>query len=230
MTFPNIKQPSPEYGYAVQGGLKVNLPQIAAGDVLWLQAAYAEGALAYLGPPSRFTGSQSQSNNLGRFAQFQNDAFVDVNGKLRLTEGFSATGAFLHYWTPEWRSAFFGSYAETDFGKGARNGFSGPAPNLVGNGAAGGNSLAALNALAFNTTLRNFSVATVGANLIWSPVRDLDIGVEALYQRAELKSGRAADGQIGALGTGAGALVGVPNKTVSFDDIFVTRVRVQRDF
>ena len=38
-----------EYGFAVQGGVKINLPFIAAGDVLWLQAAYAEGAINYLG-------------------------------------------------------------------------------------------------------------------------------------------------------------------------------------
>jgi len=37
------------YGYAIQGGLMLNLPAFAAGDVLWLQATYAEGAIAYLG-------------------------------------------------------------------------------------------------------------------------------------------------------------------------------------
>jgi hypothetical protein len=38
-----------EYGFAAQAGLQVELPMIAEGDELWLQAAYAEGALSYLG-------------------------------------------------------------------------------------------------------------------------------------------------------------------------------------
>jgi hypothetical protein len=41
--------PSAEYGWAVQGGLKLNVPQLAPGDVLWLQVAYAQGAGSYTG-------------------------------------------------------------------------------------------------------------------------------------------------------------------------------------
>ncbi len=33
---------------------------------------------------------------------------------------FSATASYLHYWTPEWRSAFFGSYGEMNFSQAAR--------------------------------------------------------------------------------------------------------------
>ena len=38
-----------KYGFAGQAGVKINLPMLAAGDELWLQGAYAEGALSYLG-------------------------------------------------------------------------------------------------------------------------------------------------------------------------------------
>jgi hypothetical protein len=212
-------QPSAEYGFGVQGGLKVNLPALAAGDVLWLQAAYSEGALSYAGIPLRFSGSENPTNTLTRFSAASNDFFVGADGKIKMTEAWSVTGSFLHYWTPEWRSAVFGSYSEVSFGKGARTG-AGPANLIVAPGSA------AANALAFNTTLRDYSVATVGANLIWSPVRDLDIGVETIYQRVDLKNGRATDGNKGALGV----IAGVPNKTVKYDDVVATRFRVQRDF
>ena len=36
-----------DYGYAVQGGVKINLPFLAAGDLLVLQGAYGKGAAAY---------------------------------------------------------------------------------------------------------------------------------------------------------------------------------------
>src|SRR5690349_3901395 len=45
------RRPSSEYGWGVQGGLKLNLPFIAPGDLLYLQAAYSEGALSYSGAP-----------------------------------------------------------------------------------------------------------------------------------------------------------------------------------
>ena len=45
------KRPDDKYGWAVQGGLKFNLPFIAAGDLLYLQAAYAKGPLSYSGKP-----------------------------------------------------------------------------------------------------------------------------------------------------------------------------------
>ena len=44
-----ILRNSDEWGWAVQGGVKINLPMLAAGDHLFLQAAYADGALGYLG-------------------------------------------------------------------------------------------------------------------------------------------------------------------------------------
>ncbi|MFN3671802.1 MAG: porin, partial [Bosea sp. (in: a-proteobacteria)] len=37
---------SDKTGYAIQGGVKINLPMLAAGDELWLQAAYAEGGIS----------------------------------------------------------------------------------------------------------------------------------------------------------------------------------------
>ena len=34
-----------EYGYGIQGGVKINLPMIAPGDLLYLQAVYARGCI-----------------------------------------------------------------------------------------------------------------------------------------------------------------------------------------
>src|SRR3984957_1694735 len=34
-------------GYAVQGGVKINLPMLAAGDDLWLEGGYSHGAVTY---------------------------------------------------------------------------------------------------------------------------------------------------------------------------------------
>lgn len=205
-----------EIGWAIQGGLKLNLPQLAQGDVLWLQAAYSEGALSYAGQPARFAGSELLGVTYsGRFPVSTVDSFIGLDGKQKLTEAWSVTGAFLHYWTPQWRSAIFGSYAEVNFGQGAR---------AVVDSLAPATRFGMLPQ--YDSRLRDYSVSVIGANLIWSPVRDLDIGLEGVYTRVDLKGGRVAD-----LTAGTQPVInGIPPKTAKSDDTWTMRMRVQRDF
>ena len=177
------RRPANEYGWAIQGGLKLNLPFIAPGDLLYLQAAYSEGA-ALLHRRARCARRELNANNLtNRFAVNTNDAAVDAFGRLHLTKSWSVAGALQHYWTPQIRSAVFGSYAKIDYDSILRTGF-GPAgvlPIATVNGVTNfGN---ALN-LALSPTLRDYTVSVIGSNTIWSPVKDLDIGLETVYQRS----------------------------------------------
>ncbi|HMO30930.1 porin [Enterovirga sp.] len=214
-------------GWAIQGGLKLNLPQLATGDVLWLQAAYAEGATMYAGHPARFGGRETLGNNYGgRFAVSTVDSFLGTDGKQHLTEAWSITGAFLHYWAPEWRSAVFGSYGEVSFGKGAR----GNGPYGLTFDATASNAVVGFNTVAYSAALRDYSTSVVGANLIWSPVKDLDIGLEAIYTRVDLKNGRTTDLTAGSVALGNTLGNALPAKTAKSDDVWSVRMRVQRDF
>ncbi|MCF4125507.1 porin [Methylobacterium sp. SyP6R] len=224
-----------EYGWAVQGGLKINTPFIAPGDALYLQGSYGEGAQLYTGYSS-YIGSYTVSagNTQGaQFASYFADAAVNpVNGKMELSTSWTVVGSYLHYWTPEWRSAFIGSYGEMTFGRTSRN--------LLGalnfNGL--GNPVNSPGAFAYSAALRDTSQIVVGANLIWSPVKDLDIGVEGLYNRVDLKGGAVVDqnkapGQV-PVGLNAAGLptnaAGVVLPTAKSADTFNIRMRVQRDF
>jgi hypothetical protein len=230
---PVNSQPSVEYGYAVQGGLKLNLPMITAGDQLYLQAAYSKGALSYTGV-QRFNGSEGIANPIsGRFLINVNDAFVGANGQLELTEAYSAVASFLHNWTPTVRQAFFAGVAGIDYGSGARTLF-GPITSSPGNPGVGTTTAA----FPFVSTLKDVRIFSFGTNVTWSPIRDLDIGVEALYYNARL-SGRTNDlnkglGAFTAGPTGIVAPAGVPVgsavATVKSDDVFQTRLRIQRAF
>jgi hypothetical protein len=53
--------------------------------------------------------------------------------------------------------------------------------------------------------------------LIWSPVKDLDLGVEGLYTRVSLLQGRTPD-------------LSRPGATVTSQDTYQVRARIQRDF
>jgi hypothetical protein len=237
-------------GFAVQGGIKVNTPFIAPGDALYLQGAYGEGANIYTGVTA-YTGTYTQSASLGAggpFTQYLSDATLNpLTGKIQLTQSFSVVGSFLHYWTPSLRSAIFASYSETNFGKGARAAESlvlGTGAQALGsttNGVFTASNLGSAGAASFVTNPALFALSPVlrdnyqiaaGANLIWSPVKDLDIGVEGNWVRTGVSSGRVIDttkvsvnaNNLAAV-TAAGQL-----KTISSYDLAQVRFRVQRDF
>lgn len=88
------------WGYAVQAGLMFNLPFIAEGDSLYLQSAYVNGAISYLG----------LVNASGDFTP--PDAYMNADGTVSKISGWNFTAQFLHNWNESWQSAFFGGYAK----------------------------------------------------------------------------------------------------------------------
>lgn len=222
-------------GFAVQGGVKINTPFIAPGDALYLQGAYGEGANIYTGV-TNYSGTYSSNlspSNGGPFNLYFADAVLNpLTGKLQLTESFSAVGSFLHYWTPTVRSAFFASYSEVNFGKGARAATS-LTNALVGANAGTASVLTNPTLFGLSPVLRDSYQIVAGASLIWSPVKDLDIGVEGDYINSGMQKGRVIDQSktIGVTNANFNALLaaGVV-KTLNSYDIAQIRFRVQRDF
>jgi hypothetical protein len=99
------------YGYAVQGGVKINLPMLAPGDALFLQAAYANGANSYTGWGSLGLGFQSTVANNGIVTP---DVVYDVLGNDHTTKSWSIVGGLLHYWTPTIRQGVALAYGKMD--------------------------------------------------------------------------------------------------------------------
>jgi len=227
---------SSEYGFAVQAGVKINMPFIAPGDTLYLQGAYGEGATLYTGYSS-YNGSYARSAstiNGAAFDPYMADATLNpLTGKIELSNSWTVTAAYLHYWSPEWRSAVFGSYGEMAFARGAREA---NALAYAGSTFATGVNTATFvgapgtRSFALSPVLRDNNQFVAGGSLIWSPVKDLDIGVEGFYTRVALQNGRVVDqfsnGTLTAAQVNAGAAV----RTVNSADTFQIRGRVQRDF
>jgi hypothetical protein len=228
------------YGWAVQGGLKINTPFIAPGDSLYLQGAYGNGAQMYTGYCA-YTGCYTQSTQTiqgQKFNQYFADATLNpFTGQLETSTSFTTTISYLHYWTPEWRSAFFGSYGEQSFSNGARLAqgaiFSLENPN--GTNAFGSNAVGVPGTRFYQLSqaLRDTYQFVAGGSIIWSPVKDLDIGVEAFYTQIGLKSGRAID--LDKSPTAYSNISGINNGTFAVatatkDSISQVRFRVQRDF
>ncbi|MEE7504476.1 porin [Methylobacterium mesophilicum] len=236
----SIPHTSNSYGWAVQGGLKINAPFIAPGDALYLQGAYGSGAQLYTGYSS-FSGSYSQNAATiqgQKFNQFFNDATVNpFTGQLQQSTSFSATASYLHYWTPEWRSAFFGSYGEMNFSQSARaaQGIAYAVANPFGIINFGANAVGTPGTRFYNLSeaLRDTYQFVAGGSIIWSPVKDLDIGVEGFYTQIGVKNGRVIDKDKSP--TAYANVAGINNgtfvpRTTTSDSVSTFRFRVQRDF
>ncbi|PZN96603.1 MAG: porin [Hyphomicrobiales bacterium] len=184
---------SEELGFAAQAGVKLNLPMLAAGDTLFLQAAYADGALGYLGWTGGFGVGRTGTLILA------DAAISSVNGRMENSTGFSLVAALRHFWTPTLRSELSGSYSWLKLPY-----------QQVGPGFTG-----------ITTRSLDPEELIVAANLVWSPVSGLDIGVEVLYTNLNLRS------PVGIVNNAAGrsGLFGIKS-----EDSIAGRFRIQRDF
>src|SRR3954453_10979785 len=240
LTTPNLFQgatffgfrPDTEYGYGIQAGVKVNLPMIAPGDLLYLQAVYARGCTDCVVGGAWVLGGGSASQGVigtnGRFAYNTADGVLNpLTNQVSLTKEWGAVAAFLHYWTPQLRSGFQLAYSKVDM------------PSLGGFFVGGFTNPVFGPAGAFRTSgnVHDWNMINAAVNLIWSPVRDLDIGVEVSYDRIKLGGGSVSDlnkcGGLGVIPVGVIAPVAAGVQpcpfTTSKEDEWRARLRIQRD-
>ena len=111
----SVVKPGSDYGFAINGGLKVNMPFIGEGDSLQLQAAYGKGASNYVTGGYCGQGGLSCAPDLNRNIVLNTDAVALPNGKTYLTETYSFAAAYLHYWTPTVRQGVFGAYTGINY-------------------------------------------------------------------------------------------------------------------
>lgn len=206
-----------DFGYAFQLGGMLNLDKVAPdvfekGDKLWVQATYQRGAVGYImGNNLSFNGGPVNANTFYGFGNGGSKASNgwDFNaydcvwtgfGHCDKSEGFAVLAALKHYWLPTLSSGFFGSYMGLRYSNAALLGFGGGIGPV------------------------NTDEYRLGSNLIWTPVKNFDIGAEVTYLRdnhLNRPAGLAPD--VALLAAGLPAWKGV-NSTVE------GRLRVQRSF
>ena len=198
-------------GFAVQGGLQIKLPMLAAGDDIWLQGAYQQGAYLYQDSAGNLN-SGVNSLFLGGFQHVDHDAYVFFNTnaagqtsqQLSLSRGFSVAGALHHYFTPNFSDVLFGSYEEVSYGNRAKN----TDWRLGGIGDA--------------------SEYRIGNQFIWTPVNNLSVGIEAVYAHLDQDIAGGNNTPAGFLNS-ANASARANGVRIN-PDSFEGRVRVERDF
>lgn len=144
--------------FAVGSTVSFKLPMIAAGDQLWLTANYSEGILSALMSGGGLSNVNSAANKrlLGGLVRADGAMSVTSSTTADNVTGWNVAGAFTHYWAKNWRSNFSAGYIEIN-----------PATSTV-------------------TTWGKGQLQVYTGGLIYSPVSNLDIGLEVQY--ANLKN------------------------------------------
>ncbi|HWK86991.1 MAG TPA: porin [Xanthobacteraceae bacterium] len=157
---------SVEYGYAFLGGLNFKLPMIGANDSFQIEGVWSKGAVAFTGiNASSYTKASTLSYVTSNGGPFFNpmDAYATGGAAgMELTKAYSVNAQFRHFWTPTLRSTIGYGYLKVDTPS---------AGNTAG--------------------FPDARLHQVVGNLIWSPVKNLDIGTE-LYWNDLKTSGTTA--------------------------------------
>ncbi|MEP9347637.1 porin [Xanthobacter sp. KR7-225] len=191
--FPGASS-SDQWGWAIGGALILKADMISAGDSFLLQASYAKGAISYAGMGGNSQGTATawgkvdidQFGNLSGAYVPLADAVVTAFGDYNLSTAWGVMGQFRHFWTPGLRSVVFGSYTKYEPGD--------------------------TTAIA----VTDADLWQVGTDLVWSPVKNLDLGLELVYSKV------SADVPLQQVG--ATSIIG------GSTDIWSGGIRAQRNF
>ena len=153
---------SSKTGYALLGGVTVNLPALGPSSAIVFEGTYTQGMLNYIG-----LGSSARVG-------YANVAVADIahnaaTGVSRLGEGYSLLAALRAQWTPVVRQHIFAGYTNVSYGN------LGNAPIIA----------ATLPTLTSASGLRSFSRYEIGTNFQYTMAPGLNLGVEVVYQNVD---------------------------------------------
>jgi len=177
-------------GWAVGSTVMLKLPMLGAGDQLWLTANYADGAMSAIMGGSSYSGvnTASQVRLLGGLVRNIGSLAVTSSTTVDTVKAWNVGGLLTHYWAPQWRSNIAASYVSID------------------------SPTTALTTMQWgDAKLQNYM-----GSLIYSPAKDLDIGLEVQYANLKNK-----------VQNGTAALT---NSTGLSSSNWSTKLRVERNF
>ena len=209
--------PSDKWGWAAQAALSIKNIPTGPGDSINVQAVYTDGATRYnfqsLFPQSffMFSGSGSVYQSTG-FAGLSDGVF-GVGTGIDTVKTWGFRGGFTHNWDPYWASGIYGAYAQLKYGD---TGKALICTNFVA-------SLAPSNGLAGCNP--DFNFAVIGANLVWTPVKNLAFTADVNWSHLDQKY----SGTIGSPGIATAAKPGATYELKDQNSVSML-LRAQRNF
>jgi len=153
----SIERDTDTWGYGVIGGVTFNLPMLSAGSKVAFQAAYANGAIGYSGAGSPAWGEQDNGMNTnGNGLLFPSaDGIVDGLGVFHKSTAWSAAAQLTWKLSPNFEIDPEVAYANVQYDS---------------------------NSAAFWQISPKAYGWWVGAVFDWSPVKNLDFALDAVYE------------------------------------------------
>jgi len=219
--------PSDEWGWAVGGGLTLNMPWDKK-DTLSGVIAYGKGASGYIANAMGTSYLHKQGvavgpNSDGVFAQpGTTGAIVGLagyDGSIQLTTQWGGTVAFEHYWTPSLRTSWVFGYAATEYNSTAK-------AIIASNGCAGAAPLLTAFSISSQPCDPNWSLMRLSSRTMWNPVANLDVGLEVAYTK--INTGFEGSAVVAGNPTVTGLANGRYN--INDQDVWSATFRVQRSF
>jgi hypothetical protein len=221
--------PSDQWGWAAGAGLHINLPMLGTADYIEGEVNYSQGASKYdsNSEAANFIFTQGGSGGFGLNTDCVYGGAVTggatTGTSCMLTTAWSAVLAWEHFWTPQWRQSFSGSYIAENYSSGANAVLC----SLEGAGAGFGTG-----ATATAGCNNNWSYWTVGSRLQWDVTKSFYIGVEALYVKLNSAStpGGVFPGAVAAGFDGVSTCGTTGNCAVANQSDWAFTLRMHKDF
>lgn len=207
--------PENEWGWAVGGGLTLNMPWDKK-DTLSGVVAYGKGASGFVAWGNAAANTlHKQGYSTGAFT----DAVFATGSKLELTEVWGGSVAFEHYWTPSLRTSWTFGYLDVSYNDNAK------ALIAAGNCRGATGSGGPFSSGSVSNCNPDYSLWRVASRTMWNPVANLDLGVEVAYSKIETAFAGAAFVSGGtANGLAAGPYV------IENQGVWTATFRAQRNF
>ena len=156
-TIASLESSADTWGFGVIGGVTFNLPMLSAGSKIAFQGAYADGAIAYSGATSPAWSEQDQGfNTNGNGLLFpMADGVFDVDGTYHKSKAWSAAAQLTWKVSPNFEIDPEVSYADVEYDS--------------------------LSAADWGISPKA-TAWWVGAVFDWSPVKNLDFALDAIYE------------------------------------------------
>lgn len=145
-------------GFALLGGLTVNLPALGGASAVVFEGTYTKGMLNYIGLGSAVRVGYANVAS----ADFASNAVANT---VHLGEGYSLVAALRAVYTPTLRQHFFAGYTNVSYGS-------------LGNASTGTGGLPDSSS---TSGLRSFSKFEIGTNVVYTIAPGLNLGVEVIY-------------------------------------------------
>jgi hypothetical protein len=175
--------PGDAWGWAAGAGFRfINV--LVPKDIIEAQFNYAKGAIGYVLPMNASTSYANDfvygSGNSVGIAYAMDGVFVN-GSQVHLTEAWSLSAAYQHYWNAQWRTSVIGGYSRVHYDALAQG--------MLCGTTAGSGAFTLYGTLAPGASFTNcnpdFALASVSTRTAWNPHPFLEIGLDLIWNRVQ---------------------------------------------